>query len=109
MKFFVSSVLISLVVAAPGFQNISGGDSIFAGPINTDRFSGSKFSDFGAFVRRGIVQGLGLLGGNGNSNEDSSVSNTVFAHGNQQLSGQNINNNPVLSTGGMDVNMSTHA
>ncbi|KXN66051.1 hypothetical protein CONCODRAFT_73934 [Conidiobolus coronatus NRRL 28638] len=87
------------------------GDSAFSGKGN----SFSAFSNIvmgptrDALFRRGFIQGLGLLGGNGNSNEDSSQTNNVIAHGNQQLSGQNIVNNPVATIGGMNANMPIQA
>jgi len=52
-----------------------------------------------------FLQGLALTG-NGQSNVDSSTNNNVVAHGNQQLSGLNISNSPVLTTGGLDTNQS---
>ncbi|KXN66050.1 hypothetical protein CONCODRAFT_12180 [Conidiobolus coronatus NRRL 28638] len=141
MKFSIACILLSVVLAAPSFENLNanepalsrrgnsigsgdkgghvsdesqstavdaGGDASFSG-------TGNSLSDISniflgpthdALFRRGIIQGLGLLGGNGNSNEDSSQNNNVIAHNNQQLSGQNISNNPVLTTGGMNTDMS---
>jgi hypothetical protein len=144
MKFSIICALLSVALAAPSFQNISGssavlarrgnsigsgdqgghvsdesesvsvsaiGDSAFSGKGNT--FSAVSNIVMGptrdTLFRRGIVQGLGLLGANGNSNEDSSQTNNVIAHGNQQLSGQNIVNNPVANIGGMNANMPIHA
>lgn len=47
----------------------------------------------------GIIQGLGLIGANGQNNEDSSKNNNVISGGDQQLSGQNITNNPEATVG----------
>jgi hypothetical protein len=144
MKFLISASLFSLAMAAPSFQNISGGSTVLArrgnsigsgdegGHVNDEShstsvsaggdaaFSGTDNSlsavkniflgpTHDALFRRGIIQGLGVLGSNGNSNEDSSQNNNVIAHNNQQLSGQNINNSPVLNTGDVNTNMSVKA
>ncbi|KXN66052.1 hypothetical protein CONCODRAFT_133205 [Conidiobolus coronatus NRRL 28638] len=89
----------------------AGGDAAFSGTDNS--LSAVKNIFLGpthdALFRRGIIQGLGILGGNGNGNEDSSQNNNVIAHNNQQLSGQNINNSPVLNTGDVNTNMSVQA
>jgi hypothetical protein len=141
MKFSIICALLSVALAAPSFQNISGSSAVLARRGNSigsgdkgghvsdqsqstavDAGGDASFSGTGnslsdisnvflgpthdALFRRGIIQGLGLLGGNGNSNEDSSQNNNVIANNNQQLSGQNVNNAPVLTTGGMNTDMS---
>jgi hypothetical protein len=143
MKFLISVSLVSLVLAAPSFDNLNAnepvlarrgnsigsgdegghvsdeshstsvsavGDAAFSGEGNT--FSAVKNIFLGpthdALFRRGIIQGLGVLGSNGNSNEDSSQNNNVIGQ-NQQLSGQNINNAPVLKTGNVNTDMSVKA
>jgi hypothetical protein len=134
MKFLTVALFASAALAAPSFQNMSGGSTILSRRGNSNgagdrggetinqsvndaltahgdaNFSGSNnkadvvTNTFGGVAkdilfRRGFLEGIGLIGANGNSNEDSSTNTNAIAGNNQQGSGVNVKNTPELKIG----------
>lgn len=134
MKFSTIALFASAALAAPSFQNINSGTSMFTRRGNSNgagdrggetidqsvndaltahgdaNFSGTNnkanvvTNTFGGVAkdilfRRGFLEGIGLIGANGNSNEDSSSNTNAIAGNNQQGSGLNIKNAPKADIG----------
>jgi hypothetical protein len=77
------------------------GDSNFSGANNEATVITNTFADAAKNIvfRRGFLEGIGLIGANGNSNEDSSTNSNAIAGNNQQNSGLNIKNAPKAEIG----------